>query len=135
MTGGLYALGAWAIIYPALLISKILSPVGADLIINDMIASQLIQSMFSLNWFEARLGFEVAIGIVWIVSAILITFRRDQRGTALAYVSLVISLTIINLLVFYYDQFSTILNASVQVLVLLVVLSYRYRFLRTSLGG
>ena len=92
------------------------------------------RSLFSLNWFEARLGFEVAIGIVWIMSGILITFSRDKRGTALAYASLVISLTVINLLVFYYDQFSTIANASVQVLVLLVVLSYRYRFLRTSLG-
>ena len=134
MTGSLYALGAWAIIYPAVLIFNLLSPVGARIVINNMVTNQFIRSLFSLNWFEARLGFEVAIGIIWIISAILITLKRDRRGTDLAYAGLVISLTIINLLVFYYDQFSTILNASVQVLVLLSVLSYRYRFLRTSLG-
>ena len=43
MIGGLYALGAWAIIYPGVLISKISSPVGAESIINDMVASQLLQ--------------------------------------------------------------------------------------------
>ena len=54
---------------------------------------------------------------------------RDRLGTALGFVGLLLSLVAVNLLTFYFEQFSTIVAASVQFLLLIGVIRYRQRFL------
>ena len=54
---------------------------------------------------------------------------RDRLGTALGFVGLLLSLIVVILLTFYFEQFSTIVAASVQFLLLIGVIRYRRRFL------
>jgi len=59
----------------------------------------------------------------------LLWARRSRRGVAIGYGALLLLLTTVDLLVFYFEQFSTILTAGVQLLALLGVLYYRNEFL------
>ena len=56
--------------------------------------------------------------------------RDEQRGLRVATIALVISLTGINLLVFYLDQFGAIVTTLVQFFILLALTYYRRKYLR-----
>ncbi len=54
---------------------------------------------------------------------------KDRRALDLSYAGLILSLTVVNLLVFYFDQFATIVYAIFQLMLLIGVITYRDRFL------
>jgi uncharacterized integral membrane protein len=64
-----------------------------------------------------------------MAGAALLVARRERLGVAIGQAALLLMLTTANLLVFYYEQFSTILTAGVQFLALLGLLYYRHEFL------
>jgi hypothetical protein len=64
------------------------------------------------------------------VGGVLIFLRRERLGCGLGYLGLLVSLTMVNLLLFYFNQFAAV-TTSIWVFALLVVLG-RYR--RTYLG-
>ena len=74
------------------------------------------------------LGLETAIGLLFIVAAVLMTTRREQLGTALGSLGLLLSLTGVNLLSFYYDQFGGIASALIQLAVLTGLAYYRQQY-------
>ena len=74
------------------------------------------------------LGLETAIGLLFIVAAVLMTSRREQLGTALGSLGLLLSLTGVNLLSFYYDQFGGIVSALFQLAVLTGLAYYRQQY-------
>jgi hypothetical protein len=80
-------------------------------------------------WFTVRVILEGLTGILLLISAGLLLFRREILAVRMSYFSLLISLAVVNLLVFYFEQFSSIVIASIQFLVLIGVMRYRRRFL------
>jgi hypothetical protein len=56
-------------------------------------------------------------------------FGRDQRGCVLGYFGLLLSLTTVSLLDFYFDQFRAVVSATIQLVVLLGVVFYRRHLL------
>lgn len=101
-----------------------------DDLISRLIEAGQISSQGGFYWFVARLILESVLGLLLIVSAGMVLARRELRGTFLGYWSLLVSLTTVDLLVFYFDQFSTILVALVQFGTLLLVSYYRQRYLK-----
>ena len=81
------------------------------------------------------LGLELAIAILFMVAAVLMTTRREQLGTALGSLGLLLSLTGINLLSFYYDQFSGIASALFQLAVLIALAYYRQRYVSRDMAA
>jgi hypothetical protein len=73
---------------------------------------------------------EGVLGFIVLVAAVLLLVGRERRAINIAYVALLFSITVVNLLLFYFDQFSTIINATVQFALLLAILRYRARFLK-----
>jgi hypothetical protein len=67
-----------------------------------------------ITWFGARVGMEGVLGFIVLVAAVLLLVGRERRAINIAYVALLFSITVVNLLLFYFDQFSTIINATVQ---------------------
>ena len=61
--------------------------------------------------------------------------RRDHLGTAFGSVALLLSLTGINLLTFYYDQFAGILTALLQLVLLIGVAYYRQLYVTPELAA
>jgi hypothetical protein len=83
-------------------------------------------------WFMARLFLEAIVALLLLSGAVLLTLRRIVSGLQISYYALLLSLTMVNLLVFYFDQFSTIVPASIQFGLLLCVIYYRRHFTKTE---
>jgi hypothetical protein len=77
-----------------------------------------------------ELALEAGVSVVLLLAGGFLAAGRERTGTALAWVGLLLSLTAVNLLVFYYDQFSSILTALIQLALLAGLTNYRQRFLR-----
>ena len=81
------------------------------------------------------LGLETAIGLLFLVAAVLMTTRREHLGTALGSLGLLLSLTGVNLLSFYYDQFGGIASALFQLAVLTGLAYYRQQYVVRELAA
>ncbi|MDD5368905.1 MAG: hypothetical protein PHQ40_07465 [Anaerolineaceae bacterium] len=129
LAGCLFALGLWTLRYPILVVTNLQAPDHLMNILADLIQSGLLNSSSNIIWFNARLGLQSAVGLIQIISAVLLVFQKDRRGIAFSYLGLLLSISSVNLLMFYFDQFSTIIMAIIQFILLLCVLYYRRRFL------
>lgn len=131
LVGSLAAVAAWSIIYPIHVLISAFTPAQFELLIQNLINDRLLRNASGLNWFEARVALEMAVGIILLLAAILITIRQERVGTLVAYLGLLLSLAVVNILTFYFDQFSSIVDAMVQFVVLILVMRYRVLYLIT----
>jgi hypothetical protein len=76
-------------------------------------------------WFDIRLALEVTLGPILLASAGLLAAGRLKAGTGLALIALIISLTALNLLLYYFEQFSTIITTTIQFVLLIALIRYR----------
>jgi hypothetical protein len=88
-----------------------------------------VDAVPSSSLMMARAALEVTAGAMLLLGGLLIFARRARPGVAVAYGALLLLLTTVDLLVFYFEQFSTMLTAGVQLLALLGVLYYRNEFM------
>jgi hypothetical protein len=130
LIGGLFAWGAWAIGFPIYILSQVQSVEEFTLLVDRFTTDRLDLSPTGVTWFGARVGMEGVLGFIVLVAAVLLLVGRERRAINIAYVALLFSITVVNLMLFYFDQFSTIINATVQFALLLAVLRYRARFLK-----
>jgi hypothetical protein len=125
----LLALGVVAM---AEIIPFILAAIGVgrfEIVIEDLLGISLVSSPSSLIWFLTHLALQAATGALLLTAAGLLLIGEESRGIQFGAISLLLSLTMVNLLVFYFEQFSTIIPATIQFLLLLGVIHYRKRYL------
>lgn len=134
LIGGLLGMAAWMMYMPIDFLLSSQNPQKISSLLNSLINQQLLQSTSGIYWFESRLSLQGAMGLILVVAAFLLLIKKDKRGIGLAYIALLVTITVVNILVFYYDQFSTIFSAVVQFLLILGILRYRKRFLRDNLN-
>lgn len=112
--------------------SQALLPVGPDVLedlFEQLFEQGLVQDPSGLRWFLVRLGLETAVGLVLLISAGLMVAGKDRLGSIGGSTGLLLSLVTVNLLVFYFDQFSTIITALLQFGLLLLISYYRQSYL------
>jgi len=107
------------------------SAAAAVLNIARLWAIEAPRSVFRLT----DLGLETAIGVLFVVAAVLMVAKRDQLGTALGSLGLLLGLTGVNLLTFYYDQFSGIAGALFQLGLLISLAYYRQRYVAPEIAA
>jgi len=129
LVAGMAVLGAWTLSDPISILVRTHSPAEAQTYLAQLFAAQNVRGSLSLESFEIRIGLEIAVGAILIASSVLLAIRKPRRGIAFGYLGLILSLTIVNLLVFYFDQFSTIINALVQLTFLLALFYFRDHFI------
>jgi hypothetical protein len=134
LAGGLLAVGILAARATAQLLLPFVSPVGIEHTLADLVHRGMISSGAGLGWYEARVALEGSAGIALLAGGVALALSRDELGLAVGYVALLLSLTTVDLLVFYFDQFSTILTAGVQFGLLLILLRYRRRYFESEVG-
>jgi hypothetical protein len=81
-----------------------------------------------LFWFISMLVIQLLTGLALIFSAFMLISNRERIGLRISFIGLLIYLTIVNLFLFYYNQFSTILAAIVQFVLLMAVIYYQQRY-------
>jgi hypothetical protein len=129
LAGGGAALGALQLAGLVNVALALGASVRIERLMSGWILNSYVSSKAALAWFLLRLSLEAAAGTILVAAAILLILRRDRFAISLNVVGLLLTLAGINLLEFYFDQFSAILPAAVQVLLLLATLRYRNKFL------
>lgn len=82
-------------------------------------------------WFAVRLAVQGLVGLLSMFAVILLLIKRDHTAVTLAILGLTISLSVVNILIFYLDQFSASIGAIAEFILLFGVFEYRRRFLIT----
>jgi hypothetical protein len=130
MAGGLLALGFVALInmFTTLPIGR--SSESLTEVLTRLVKEGQITSASGLNWYLARVALETSVGMMLLIAAGLLIANKDRIGVTFSYWSLLLSLTTVDLLVFYFDQFSAIITASIQFTLLVLTIYYRQKFLQ-----
>jgi hypothetical protein len=76
-----------------------------------------------------RIGLEAAVGLTFLLSGLLLILGQEKGAINLATYALLLTLTVVNLVVFYYEQFSAIVPALVESVLLTATIGYRQRYL------
>lgn len=124
LVGALLGVGAWALFS----VYRSLTPGLAGARFRDLFLGGVLASEVQLAWFSARMALETVVGGMLVAGGLLMGMGRREQGQGLAYLGVVLSLTTVNLLAFYFDQFSTIVKAVIEFSLLLGLLRYRGRF-------
>jgi hypothetical protein len=130
LTGGLLAMGVVALLNMFSSLPVRSTRFSLDIILSHLVAGGQITHPGTLNWFLARVALETVVGMMLLVAAGLLIANRELHGTFFGYWSLLLSLTTVNLLVFYFDQFSAIITAIVQFALLLGIIYFRHNYLK-----
>ena len=125
---GLGLTGILALLKWIVFLSQSIGPDSINQALVEMTAASSVASPAGLDWFIARLVLEGIVGIILLTACILIIIKRVRTGLNLGYYGLLLSLTTVNLLLFYFDQFSTIIIALLQFFVLMEMIYYRKGF-------
>ncbi len=83
----------------------------------------------------AMLGLGGVVGLLLMVAATLLAIGREQRGSSLGYLGLLLSLTAVAPINFYFSQFAAVIGALVQFALLMAVILYRRRYLVPEPGS
>jgi hypothetical protein len=105
-------------------------PPAIDIFLKNLYSGRHIDAAASPFWFNVRLILELVVGSMLLTSAGLLIARRTREGLRLAYAALLASLTTVNLLLFYFEQFSTIMTTLIQFTLLMEVVYFRSRLLK-----
>ncbi|MDX1600388.1 MAG: hypothetical protein R3191_02625 [Anaerolineales bacterium] len=130
LVGGLLGLGAWALFS----VIQVLSPELVVPRLETLIQGGVLANEVQLAWFTARVALELAVGSLLVIAGGMLLVGRSERGQWLGYLAVVLSLTTVNVLAFYFEQFSTIVKAAVEFALLLGLLRYRSLFIVDDQG-
>ena len=128
LLGGLGILGIWALRDLTLLLLDSESYEHLVRVLVDQITHGRVTGTTSLAWLTAGIASKATLGLVLLVGIGLILSKREELGLRLVFFVLLLFLTVVNLLEFYFEQFSTIVPAAVQFALLLLLIHYRRRF-------
>jgi hypothetical protein len=82
--------------------------------------------------YNVRLGLEIVVGLMLLVAVIVLLVGKKRLAFDLGYLSLLLSIAVLDMLLFYFEQFSTILIVVFQFILLVGVVYYRTKFLKTN---
>jgi len=126
---GLAASSVQELLDPVAVALTLLRPADPAHWLPSLVELGRVRSVTSLMGFRLQLALEGAIGILLLTACLLLLVGRERRAMMFSYFALLMSLTIVNLLTFFYEQFSTIVLAMIQFGLLMVVIQYRRRHL------
>jgi hypothetical protein len=143
LVDGLGLLGVGALVGPAVaLIALVLAPAetievqlpnGSEPGFRPVLLDHL--SSAALVGFLVRLALGVVVGLLLVVATVLLVIGREQRGASLGNFGLLLSLTTVTQLDFYFDQFRAVGGALVYFALLLGMILYRRRYLLLNPDG
>lgn len=122
---GSLLVGGYILIHPLSILLGLSHPYRIEVILTSLFQGRILYNATIVRWYSASLALELCVGVILLVSAVFIFFGKIKQGLSLAYLGLLLALTTVDLLIFYFNQFSTILLAILQLLLLLWVLEYR----------
>lgn len=127
LVGGLGAIGLNTFLNLTQLLLATRTPGGLDSIFQQLLIAGQVSSTNGMLGFVSRMALEGSVGLILTLAAAFILIGWERWGLNLGVIGLLLSLAGVNLLVFYFEQFSTILTAFVQFVLLLTIFRHRQR--------
>lgn len=128
----LLGLGISDLIYPLRFFIAIPNVSQFPGVVMPYILSQKITSNTGLDWLTARVTLQAMVSLILIVAAMLLILHHTEKGLSFAFLGMLLQLTTLDLLIFYFDQFSTIANVVIQVVIFFAIQKYRRVYLTVS---
>jgi hypothetical protein len=91
-----------------------------------------ILTIDSPTLFNLRLILEVVIGLSFLVTVVLLLLGKIRHAINLGLLSILVSIAVLDLLLFYFEQFSTVATVGFQFIMLYGVLDYRRKYLKNE---
>jgi hypothetical protein len=133
LLGGLGVLGLWAIYELMLWLLSSSFPEYLIQVLLDQMTSGRVTGMTSLAWLTGAKALKAACGLALLIGIGLWLAGREEKGIRLIFFVLLLFLTMVDLLEFYFEQFSTIVPALLQFGLLVFLVHYRRRFMGEAL--
>ena len=128
LLGGMGSLGLLALKNPAEVLLANRFP-GFSSWLAALTAGRHVDIVDTWSLMLTRASLEILAGGLLLAGAVLLATRRPRLGVTAGQAALLLMLTTANLIVFYYEQFSTMVTAAIQLLALLGLVYYRREFL------
>jgi len=123
--------GGWGLVilsHPLIALFSAQAKIAMPGFLAEILASDLL-SLPDLSVFGIiRLSGEALCGFLLISAVFLSAKRRNHLSVLIAQVSLLILLLLVNVFIFYFDQFSSILFSMIQVIILIVTIRYNRHY-------
>jgi hypothetical protein len=87
-------------------------------------------SRFNLFWAKIHVFLDGFVGLILSISGVLMLLGKERWGVNLGTFGLLVALVGVNLVLFYLDQFSTIITALIQFCVLQALYYFEHRYLK-----
>ena len=114
------------VIYLSALVSPgVLQPLIASLLLNR----ELITDPTSILWFVILIVLSGITGLMLVVGGALLFIGQARFGSELSYLGLLVALTTVNLLLFYFNQFAAVTTTLWEFALLFTLLRYRQIYL------
>ncbi|MFN8448617.1 MAG: hypothetical protein U0521_08515 [Anaerolineae bacterium] len=131
VAGGLIAAGLVALLELSVAFAALASPAFLETLIRTLVLNvRLVTSSVSFAWFLILMLLNGIIGVMLALGGGLMLIARERLGSELGYLGLLIAVTMVNLLLFYFNQFAAVTTTILHFTLLIGVLYYR----RTYLG-
>jgi hypothetical protein len=129
LAGGWTALGLMLVYGFVTILYAMATNHGLHSLVGNWIAHGIVRSPTALDWFLAQVTLEGVAGIMLILAALFVFMRAERLGLTFGILGILLNLAGINLLSFYFDQFSAILPATIEFMLLISALRYRRAYL------
>jgi len=134
LIAGLAGLGLIAFKNPANILAA--GWIGSPNIVKQILtitAGRHIEASAAAELANIRIILELIVGTLLLISVVLFLAGQNKMGVYLGIIGLFVSLTVTNLLVFYFEQFSTMIMVTFQFITLFGLIEYRRKFLMNSI--
>ncbi len=129
LIAGLLGWGMYTLFSPWVVLRAFNNPLFLNQMIENLFNQNLVRNQSGLTWFQAHIAVQGSLAVISIICGLLFLIKRERVAVRMAIANLLVTFTIANLLLFYFDQFSTIINATLQFILFLGLIRYQHRFL------
>lgn len=127
LVGGLAAWSAWVLYEFLRVFSNISDSLHLIEVLKPLVAGKIIRGTVSMDLYLILIGLQAGTGLWLLICASGLALNRKPwipRVVNCIYFLLLVSLTILTPLMFYFNQFSSIIPALVQFILLLISMKY-----------
>jgi hypothetical protein len=134
LVGSLTVLGIWAMYDITLWLLSSSFPEYLIQTLLEQITNGRVTGATGLAWLTGAKALKAACGLALLLGIALWLSKKEELGLRLIFIVMLLFLTVVDLLEFYFEQFSTIVPAALQLASLLFLIHYRRRFLNEAPG-
>lgn len=103
-----------------------------ELVSGLLLSSHSFDNPLTVTWFLILLVLNGITGVLIFLGGGLLLIGRSRLGSEISFLGLLIALTTVNLLLFYFNQFAAVGTTLWQFTLLVAVLRYRVKYLGTG---